>query len=81
MLDGARRNGMTAFRPYVYRGGGTDTLTPADVLAQLDAEFGPDEPQWPCGTPLGYQRGCRCEDCTSAESARKNSYRRKGTRR
>ena len=69
------RNGLP-FKPYAYSGGDTDTLTPPELQAQLDEQFGPDEPEWPHGTRWQYRRGCRCRGCRDAESVRRSRYRR-----
>lgn len=74
------RNGLPAPRHYIYRGVGVDTLTAEldDIdTPELDEQFGPDEAPWPCGTPLGYYRGCRCRSCKDAQAARKCESRQR----
>jgi hypothetical protein len=74
-MPGAEPCNGLEWRPYVYRGAGVDTLTPPDLQARLDEQFGPDEMPWPHGTITGYGRGCRCQPCMSVESARKRRWR------
>lgn len=71
-------NGLPPWRPYVYRGTGSDTLT-----AFMDEdERGPGRPPTePCGTRAAYGRHLRhgerpCAACVQA--ARENAARRAG---
>jgi len=74
------RNGLPGWKPYVYRGTGTDVLTPelGDAWADTERPVEPGEPECYCdGSMRAYRRHLTLgEDPCGASRAEVNAYTR-----